>query len=96
MCNCDNASFDVDAFGRVFYPNLGQFRVEMVDTDNNWIGTFGRYGNQDDKAAGSDIPMAWPTYLAVSDKYVYVSDTINLRIVRVKLDYQAHATVESK
>ncbi|MHC4917888.1 MAG: PQQ-binding-like beta-propeller repeat protein, partial [Planctomycetota bacterium] len=32
MCSCDNASFDVDGFGRVFYPNLGQFRVEMVDT----------------------------------------------------------------
>jgi hypothetical protein len=93
MCSCDNASFDVDGFGRVFYPNLGQFRVEMVDTENNWLGTFGRYGNQDEEARGGDVPMAWPTYLAVSDRYVYVTDTISMRVVRVKLGYAAEKTI---
>ncbi|MCS7046930.1 MAG: hypothetical protein NZO58_11285, partial [Gemmataceae bacterium] len=27
-CMCEGSGFDVDPFGRVFYPNLGQFRVE--------------------------------------------------------------------
>jgi hypothetical protein len=89
VCCCENANFDVDGFGRVFYPNLGRFRVEMVDTNNNWLGMFGRYGNQDDVAKGEDIPMAWPTYMTVSDKYVYVTDLISLRTLRVKLAYAA-------
>ncbi len=96
MCNCENASFDVDPFGRVFYPNLGRFRIEMVDTNNNWLGAFGRYGNQDDRAKDGDVPMAWPSYVAVSDRYLYVSDLINLRIVRVKLGYEAEETVDVK
>ncbi len=101
FCHCENAGFDVDGFGRVFYPNLGQFRVEMVDTDNNWIGSFGHYGNQDSGGPDAtvkvpEIPLAWPAYVAVSDKYAYVSDSINLRIVKVRLDYAADETVEIK
>jgi len=101
FCHCENSGFDVDPFGRVFYPNLGQFRVEVVDTGNNMIGTFGHYGNQDSGGPNAtvktpEIPLAWPAYVAVSDKYAYVSDSINLRIVRVKLDYEAEATVDVK
>ena len=65
QCSCEGAGFDVDLFGRVFYPNVPQFRVEVVDAGNNMIGTFGKYGNQD--SGGKDatvkkpaIPMAWP------------------------------------
>jgi hypothetical protein len=99
FCQCEGAGFDVDAFGRVFYPNLGQFRIEMVDTSNNRIGSFGHYGNQDSggpdaKVKTPDIPLAWATYVAVSDDYAYVNDTINLRLVRVKLGYEAEAAVE--
>jgi hypothetical protein len=100
-CHCEDAGFDVDDFGRVLYPNLGQFRVEMVDAANNMIGTFGHYGNQDSggrdaKVKAPEIPLAWPVYVAVSDKYAYVSDTVNLRLVRVKLGYAADATCEVK
>ena len=95
-CNCENANFEVDGFGRVFYPNLGQFRVEMVDTENNRLGTFGRYGNQDEQAEGTDIPMAWPCYMTVSDKYVYVTDLMSLRVLRVKLGYEAEEVAEIK
>jgi hypothetical protein len=31
-----------------------------------------------------DIPLAWPSYVAVSDRYAYVADTINRRVVRVR------------
>jgi hypothetical protein len=68
FCMCEGVGFDVDAYGRIFYPNLGQFRIEVVDTANNWIGSFGKYGNQDDGQqpaysqslrAVSSYPPAW-------------------------------------
>lgn len=93
FCMCEGVGFDVDDFGRVFYPNLGQFRVEMVDTSNNWIGTFGRYGTHDSSAKGQ-IPLAWPTYVAVSDDYAFVNDTISNRVVRVKLGAQSEQIVD--
>jgi hypothetical protein len=101
FCHCEGAGFDVDPFGRVFFPNLGRFRVEMVDTNNNVIGTFGHYGNQDSGGPDAtvkkpEIPLAWPAYVAVSDNYAYVSDSINLRIVRVKLNYAADKTVAAQ
>jgi hypothetical protein len=94
---CEGAGFDVDPFGRVFFPNLGQFRIEVVDTNNTPIATFGKYGNEDSggpntKIKTPDIPLAWPTYVAVSDRWAYVADTVNRRIVRVKLNYAAEAT----
>jgi DNA-binding beta-propeller fold protein YncE len=96
---CEGAGFDVDPYGRVFYPNCGQFRVEVVDTNNNFITTFGKYGNEDSggphaKVKKPDIPLAWPCYVAVSDTHAYVADTINRRIVRVKLSYEAEAFCE--
>jgi hypothetical protein len=44
-----------DAEGKVirFFPNLGQFRVEVIGTNNNPITTFGRYGNEDVPGRGS-------------------------------------------
>ncbi len=108
-CMCEGAGFDVDAWGRIFYPNLGQFRVEMIDNNNNWIGTFGHYGNKDSVGGGKatetayqhessershpDIPLAWPTYVAVSDKFAYVNDTLSSRIVRVRLNAELTETV---
>ena len=96
-CMCEGCGFDVDPFGRVFFPNLGQFRVEVIDTNNNWIAAFGKYGNEDSggpaaKVKKPEVPLAWPCYAAVSDNYAYVADTVNRRVVRVKL---AHAAEES-
>ncbi|GAG21939.1 unnamed protein product, partial [marine sediment metagenome] len=96
-CSCEGGGFDVDMFGRVFYPNSGQFRVEVVDAANNMIGTFGKYGNQD--SGGKDatvkkpeIPLAWPLTVVTSDTHAYVADTINRRMVKVKLGYQVEET----
>src|SRR6266498_1428720 len=85
------------SFGRVFFPNAGQFRVEVIDTNNNPITTFGKYGNEDSGGPGArvkkpDIPLAWPTYVAVSDRWAYVGDTVNRRVVRVKLNYAAEGS----
>ncbi|MCG3178381.1 MAG: hypothetical protein BIFFINMI_00708 [Phycisphaerae bacterium] len=96
-CMCEGGGFDVDPYGRIFFPDLGRFRVQVIDTNNNPITTFGRYGNADftgdDKAAGpGGIPLAWPLTVAVSDAHAYVADTLNRRVVRVDLDYAAEAT----
>jgi hypothetical protein len=90
-CMCHGAGFDVDAYGRVFYPNVGQFRVEVVDGGNNWIGSFGGYGNPDAAGKGARIPLAWPLTVAVSDTHAYVADTVSRRLARVRLAYAATA-----
>jgi hypothetical protein len=92
-CVCLVARSAVDAFGRVFMPDATTFSVRVVDTNGNPIVRFGSYGNMDSAGADSAvpepaIPFAWPQYAAVSDEAVYVSDVINRRIVRVKLDYR--------
>jgi hypothetical protein len=91
-CMCEGSGFDVDPYGRVFFPNLGQFRVEVIDTNNNPITTFGRYGNED--SPGARIPLAWPTYVVVSDRAAYVADTVNRRVVRVNLGFAADAACD--
>lgn len=95
-CMCEGSGFDVDPFGRIFFPNLGQFRVEVVDTNNNPITTFGKYGNEDSgpdrRVKTPDIPLAWPVYVAVSDRWAYIADTVNRRVVRVRLAYATEAT----
>jgi len=96
-CMCEGGGFDVDPFGRVFYPNLGRFRVEILDTNGNPITTFGKYGNQDSRGRGSrvpkpEIPLAWPITVVVSDTHAYVADTLNRRVVKVKLAFAAEAT----
>ena len=73
------------------------FRVVVLDTNGNEIGTFGRYGNQDSAGPESlvpepGIPLAWPCAVGVSDRAIYVSDILNRRIVRVKLAYKKTVT----
>ena len=69
----------------------------MIDTNNNFIGSFGKYGNQDSggpeaKVKKPAIPLAWPAYVAVSDTHAYVNDTVNMRVVKVKLGCQTEET----
>jgi hypothetical protein len=91
-CVCFSSRFDVDAFGRVFVPDLATFSVRVMDANANPIIRFGGYGNMDCGGPASAIPdpaiaFAWPQYVAVSNEAVYVSDVINRRIVRAKLSY---------
>ena len=96
-CMCEGTGFDIDAYGRVFYPNACQFRVEMADAAGNFLTSFGKYGNQDSGGPGApvgkiEIPLGWPTYVAVSDDFAYVNDTIGMRVAKVKLAWHAEAT----
>ena len=89
-CHCTGSDFDVDDFGRTFYPDQGRFRLVVLDTNGNPLAAFGRYGNQDD--CGPDIAFAWIVGLGVSDRYAYVADGLNRRVLRLKLGYTAEAT----
>jgi hypothetical protein len=94
ICLCESPRFDVDGFGRSFYPDAGRFRVGVLDTGGNEICTFGTYGNVDSAGQGSavpvpDIPFHWPQAVAVGPDMVYVGDRLNHRVVCVKLGYAA-------
>ena len=45
-------------------------------------------------AAKPEIGFAWIIGLAVTDKYAYISDVVNKRVLRVKLDYTEQAMCE--
>ncbi len=47
-CNCENVSFDVDEFGRVFFPDTDLHVARVIDTAGNAITRLGGYGNADD------------------------------------------------
>lgn len=99
-CVCRSPRFDLDPYGRLFLPSAVTCQVSIADNEGNLIHRFGKYGNLDsrgnqpglptqDVVAGSEIPLGWPTSVAASEDYLYVSDYINYRIVRVKMTYAA-------
>jgi DNA-binding beta-propeller fold protein YncE len=57
-CNCENVTFDVDEFGRVFFPDLCRFQVGVLDTAGNDVTHLGGYGNPDNR--GPDSAVADP------------------------------------
>jgi hypothetical protein len=103
-CVCETTRFDVDEFGRVFYPDLCLYQVRVVDTAGNPMLSFGGYGNAEscgpdsrDKAlATPEIAFAWLVGVGATDKYVYTGDEINRRMLRSKIVYAAEETCEIK
>jgi len=123
-CNCENVTFDVDEFGRVFFPDTPQFQVRVIDTAGNAITSFGDFGdenhmgpdspvvdprtnrvrprrNDDPKDMKSpfakpEIAFSWLVGVGVTDKYAYMGDSINQRLLRAKLTYVAEETCAIK
>jgi hypothetical protein len=93
-CNCESTRFDVDEFGRVWYPDLGRFRVVCLDTNGNEIMHFGAYGNADDPMGKAEpaARFAWLIGVGMTEKYAYTGDSINRRLLRCKKVYAAEAT----
>ncbi|MCG3177684.1 MAG: hypothetical protein BIFFINMI_00003 [Phycisphaerae bacterium] len=92
VCHCTKPRFDVDGYGRLYIPNAFSFSVKVVDNAGNEMVTFGHYGNYD--AAGPesaepkpDIPLGWPITAGASDRFIYVGDCLNHRVVRVDRTY---------
>jgi hypothetical protein len=100
-CACTKPRFDVDRFGRLFIPNGVTFSVSVRDNAGNEIVRFGHYGNFDAQGPESpepkpDIPLGWPTCVGASDRFIYVGDTLNHRVVRVDKTWAAEAVADVK
>ncbi|HOX08470.1 MAG TPA: hypothetical protein PK280_18890 [Planctomycetota bacterium] len=103
-CNCESTSFDVDEFGRVFFPDTFLYQVRVIDTAGNALTTIGGYGNADscgpeskDKAlAVPEIALGWLVGVGVTDRYAYMGDSMNRRLLRAKLVYAAEESCEVK
>ena len=54
-CNCENMTFDVDEFGRVFFPDFALYQIRVIDTAGNSILNFGGYGNADNCGPDSAV-----------------------------------------
>jgi hypothetical protein len=91
ICLCESSRFDVDGFGRSFFPDAGLFRMGILDTNGNSIGWVGTYGNPD--SGGADVPLWWPHAVTVGDKAAFIADRLNRRVVRLELGYRAEGTV---
>jgi hypothetical protein len=97
-CACTKPRFDVDDFGRLYIPNGITYSVSVRDNANNEIVRFGGYGNFDCQGPDSqepqpEIPLGWPVTAGASDRYIYVGDTLNHRVVRVDKTFAAEAIV---
>jgi DNA-binding beta-propeller fold protein YncE len=85
-CTCLGARFSLDAFGRLFVPDVFRFAVNVLDANGNLITRLGRYGNADDDG----LSLAWAAYASVSGGKLFLSDMANRRVSIVRL---APATV---
>jgi hypothetical protein len=93
-CNCENVTFDVDEFGRVFFPDLSLYRVRVIDTAGNAITHFGGYGNPDDVKREKRTCFSWLVGVGVTDRYVYTGDAVNRQLLRSKITYVAEESCE--
>ncbi len=101
VCHCTKARFDVDDYGQLYVPNAFTYKVAVVDNSDNQILSFGGYGNWDAQGPKSaepkpEIPLGWPIFAGASDKYIYVGDALNHRVVRVDKVFAAEETCEVK
>ena len=81
----------------VFMP----LNVYIIASWQNWAygGSFGGYGNYDcqgpkSKVPTPAIPLGWPVTAGASDRFIYVGDALNHRVVRVDKKYAAEVTVK--
>jgi hypothetical protein len=100
-CACTKPRFDVDAYGRLYIPNAITFKVSVRDNAGNEIASFGNYGNFDCEGPASkepkpEIPLGWPITVGAGEKYIYVGDCLNHRVVRVDRAFAAEETCDVK
>jgi hypothetical protein len=110
-CSCSNSRFDLDHFGRSFAPEFDRYSVLVLDPSGNLITRIGRYGNVEDglpqikrggpehprSIGGDEVALFDAAYLGVlTDRWLYIADIGNARIVSVRLDYHATERVALK
>lgn len=92
------ARFGVDGYGRIYYPTSLEPRVSVIDNAGNPVVSFGTYGNRDSPGGlpgglvpSTEIPLAWPNSVDATDDYIYVSDIVNIRILRIAKTFALEA-----
>lgn len=60
-CDCSNARFDLDYFGRSFVPEVDHYSVAVLDRNGNLILRIGGYGNFDDGQPPDNAPRGSPS-----------------------------------
>jgi hypothetical protein len=110
-CVCRVPRFDVDRYGRLYFPNAVTNSVTVMDNAGNSVIEFGAYGNFDSQfvnpnteagkagkpaVAGPEFPMAWPLGAAVTVGGIYVNDLYNRRVLRADLTWKAEESCEVK
>lgn len=93
--------FAVDGYGRIYYPNGLLPQVAVIDNEGNRVLAFGTWGNRDslgglpgDLVPTNDIPLAWPNSVEADDDFVYVSDILNARLLRLRKTFATTETVK--
>ncbi len=93
--------FSVDGYGRIYYPTSLLPQVSVIDNMGNPILAFGTYGNRDslgglagDLVPTKDIPLAWPSSVDATDDYLYVSDIVNIRLLRIAKTFAVEASTK--
>jgi hypothetical protein len=110
-CVCRAPRFDVDRYGRIALANAVTCSATLLDNSGNRIVEFGKYGNYDSQfvnpelkegkdgkptVAVPEIPLAWPSGAGLSEKYFYVNDVYNRRLLRADLTWKAEELCEVK
>jgi hypothetical protein len=97
---CRTPRFTVDGHGRILYPTALLPRVSMIDNAGNPILSFGQYANRDstggldgDLVPTKEIPMGWPSSVDATEDYIYVSDIVNIRVLRLAKTFAASETI---
>lgn len=93
--------FAVDGYGRIYYPNGLLPQVAVIDNEANRILAFGTWGNRDslgglpgDLVPTTDIPLAWPNSVEADDGFIYISDMLNARLLRLKKTFATTETAK--
>lgn len=91
--------FGIDGYGRIYYSAGHLPQVSVIDNEGNLILAFGTYGNRDslgglpgDLVPTKDIPLAWPNSVDATDDYIYVSDIVNVRLLRIEKRFELSQT----
>ena len=107
-CACWTSRYTLDYFARSFAPELDRYKVAVLDANGNLILRIGQYGNIEDgkptdlaggpknprSIGGDEVALFHGAYLAtLSDKYLYIADPGNLRILKVKLGYNTEKII---
>jgi DNA-binding beta-propeller fold protein YncE len=96
-----SANFGVDGYGRLYYPTGMLPQVSVIDNEGNRILAFGTYGNRDsmgglngDLEPDQDVPLARPSSVDADDDFIYVTDIINVRLLRLAKTFRLEAAAK--